>query len=264
MLRIILLLCMFLVALPVQAVEFDHGQWGSLLQSHVRLLEGGKASQVDYAGFSAGRSDLIAYLTKLSMVDKQIFDSWTMDEQLAFLINAYNSWTLELILTKYPDLDSIKDLGSFFQSPWKKSFIPLLGKKRSLDDIEHKLIRGSGRYNDPRIHFAVNCASIGCPALSAEPYVGIELQHQLVEATTLFLQDRSRNRMNDGVLEISSIFKWYREDFEKGWLSVQSLKQFLADHKEDLGLTEKEAKQILAGKVKIKFLDYDWKLNSIP
>lgn len=263
MLRMFLVFCMLLLVLPVQATEFDHGGWARLLKAHVRVLEGGKVTQVDYAGFSVRKAELKEYLDRLSAVDSQTFDSWVEDEQLAFLINAYNSWTVELILTKYPDLDSIKDLGSFFQSPWKKSFIPLLGEQRSLDEIEHQLIRSSGRYNDPRIHFAVNCASIGCPSLRAEPYLGGQLQSQLAEVTSLFLQDRSRNRMSGGVLEISPIFKWYREDFEKGWQSVSSLNQFLADHRDDLALTETEAKQLVAEQVKINFLDYDWKLNAI-
>ncbi len=262
MYRIILLFSTLFLVIPAQAAEFDHSGWGALLKEHVRVLDNGTASQVDYAGLSPKRAALDEYLNKLSAVSGTDFDSWSTDEQLAFLLNAYNSWTVELILTKYPDLESIKDLGSLFQSPWKKRFIPLLGEKRSLDDIEHGLIRGSGRYNDPRIHFAANCASIGCPALRAEPYRGSDLQHQLEEATRFFLGDRSRNRMDGGVLEVSSIFKWYREDFEKGWQSVESLEQFLADHAGDLELIEEEREQLLTGKIKIEFLDYDWKLNS--
>lgn len=267
MYRFVLLFCtLFFVqsGQPVQAAGFDHSTWGKLLKAHVLVLENGKASQVDYAGLSAKREVLADYLNKLSAVSRKEFDSWSMDEQLAFLLNAYNSWTVELILTKYPGLDSIKDLGSWFESPWKKNFIPLLGEKRSLDDIEHGLIRGSGRYNDPRIHFAANCASIGCPALRAEPYLGTDLQRQLAEVTSLFLEDRSRNRLDGRVLKVSSIFKWYDEDFEKGWLALDSLEQFFADHREDLGLTKEQAEQVLAGKIKIEFLDYDWKLNSIP
>ncbi|NOR26235.1 MAG: DUF547 domain-containing protein [Desulforhopalus sp.] len=266
MFRIILLLCKLLLVLPtlsVQAAGFDHSGWGNLLKEHVRVFENGKVSQVDYAGMAGKRDALDDYLRKLSAVGRDEFDAWSMDEQLAFLLNAYNSWTVELILTKYPDLDSIKDLGSWFESPWKKDFTHLLGKKRSLDDIEHGLIRGSGRYNDPRIHFAANCASIGCPALRAEPYLGADLRRQLDEATNLFLEDRSRNRLDGRVLKVSSIFKWYRGDFEKGWQSVESLEQFLADHAEDLGLTKEETEQVLTGKIKIEFLSYDWKLNSI-
>lgn len=263
MFRTILLLSTLFLVQHAYAAGFDHSGWGKLLQQHVRVLEDGRASQVDYAGLSVKRDALDDYLNKLTAVSRGEFDAWSMDEQLAFLLNAYNSWTVELILTKYPDLDSIKDLGSLFQSPWKKRFISLLGKKRSLDDIEHGLIRGSGRYNDPRIHFAVNCASIGCPALRAEPYFGADIQRQLDEATSLFLSDRSRNRLDGRVLKVSSIFKWYREDFEKGWQSVESLEQFLADHAEDLGLTKKETEQVLTGKIQIEFLSYDWKLNSI-
>lgn len=115
----------------------------------------------------------------MSRVDQLEFDQWSTRQQLAFLINAYNAWTVELILEKWPDIDSIKDLGGIFSSPWRKEFISLLGEKRSLDNIEHDLIRGSGRYQDPRIHFAVNCASIGCPALRAEAYTGAKINQQL-------------------------------------------------------------------------------------
>jgi hypothetical protein len=178
------------------------------------------------------------------------------------LINAYNAWTVELILTQYPGLESIKDLGSLFKSPWGKKFIPLLGEKRSLDDIEHNLIRGSGRYNDPRIHFAVNCASIGCPALKNQAYREDILEKQLEEATALFLSDKSRNRLSDGELQISSIFKWYREDFERGWRGAATLPQFLALYKDSLGLGNAGTGKLAAGNFAIRFLDYDWKLNS--
>ncbi|RBP83935.1 DUF547 domain-containing protein [Marinomonas rhizomae] len=247
---------------PLSAAnEFDHSQWNTLLKQHVLPLNGGQASQVDYQGFVDDKASLDAYLKTLENVSQSEFDDWSKDNQLAFLINAYNAWTVDLILTEWPDLDSIKDLGRFFSSPWSKSFIPLLGKTRSLDDIEHNLIRGSDRYQDPRIHFAVNCASIGCPALRNEAYKGQSLDTQLNEQTQLFLQDRSRNRINDNQLELSSIFKWYREDFEKGWQGYSSLEQFLADHATDLSLSP-EALQILKDKdMTIRFLDYDWALN---
>jgi hypothetical protein len=260
---VILLSSLLFFSSPAQAGVFDHSGWGALLKAHVRVLDSGEASQVDYAGLSARRNELRAYLRSLSAVSRDEFDSWSTDEQLAFLLNAYNSWTVELILTRYPDIDSIKDLGSFFQSPWKIRFVTLFGEKVSLDDIEHEMIRGSGRYNDPRIHFAVNCASIGCPALRPEPYRGQELQHQLADATHLFLMDRSRNRLEGKVLQVSAIFKWYRGDFEQGLRSIDSLEQFFADHAEALQMTEEEKKQLLSGKIAIEFLDYDWELNSI-
>jgi hypothetical protein len=138
-----------------------------------------------------------------------------------------------------------------------------LGEKRSLDDIEHGLIRGSGRYNDPRIHFAVNCASIGCPALRNQAYRGDILEAQLEEATVLFLSDKSRNRLSEGSLQISSIFKWYREDFERGWRGAATLPQFLALYKDSLGLGDAETDELASGNITIAFLDYDWKLNSV-
>ncbi len=245
------------------ANAFDHSQWDTLLKEHVLPLNGGQASQVDYQGFADDKAQLDRYLADLSQVDNADFDNWSKDEQLAFLINAYNAWTVDLILTKWPDLDSIKDLGSFFRSPWSQSFIPLLGETRSLDDIEHTLIRGSDHYQDPRIHFAVNCASIGCPSLRNEAYTGKRLDTQLDEQTRLFLQDRSRNRIDGGKLWLSSIFKWYREDFEKGWQGYSSLEQFLVDHAMDLSLTSEEIQKLKDKDMTIRFLDYDWALNKI-
>ncbi|MDZ4262270.1 MAG: DUF547 domain-containing protein, partial [Pseudomonadota bacterium] len=122
--------------LTAQAGTFDQSIWDVLLKKHVVSILYGQATQVDYTGMAADRRQLKQYLNATSEVSRTTFDSWGKEEQLAFLINAYNAWTLELVLTGYPDIESIKDLGSFFQSPWKKDFIPLLGETRSLDDIE--------------------------------------------------------------------------------------------------------------------------------
>ena len=93
-------------------------------------------------------------------------------DRLAFLVNAYNAHTIALVLTRYPDLASIKDLGGWITSPWKQKFFELLGESRSLDDVEHRMIRGGVGAREPRVHFALNCASIGCPALRPEAYRG--------------------------------------------------------------------------------------------
>jgi hypothetical protein len=262
MLRYIFIFIFAMSAGSADAASFDHSQWDTLLKNNVEVHEGVKTTKVDYQAMAKQRQVLTGYLDQLSKISREQFDSWSKNDQLAFLINAYNAWTVELILTKYPDLESIKDLGSFFQSPWKKKFIPLLGEKRSLDDIEHGLIRGSGQYNEPRIHFAVNCASIGCPDLKNQAYRGDILEKQLEEATALFLSDTSRNRLSDGELQVSSIFKWYREDFERGWRDAADLPQFLALYKDSLGLSDAEAGKLTADDMDIEFLDYDWKLNS--
>ncbi len=261
MLRRIILVACLLVGLTgqVQAQGLASASWDVLLKKHVQVLRDGQASAVDYAGFLADRSTLQSYLAITSKVTRPEFDRWSNPEQLAFLINAYNAWTVELVLSGYPGIKSIKDLGSFIQSPWKKRFIPLLGESHSLDDIEHDLIRGSGRYNDLRIHFAVNCASIGCPALRAEAYVADRLNVQLEDSTQKFLSDRTRNRIEPGALKVSSIFKWYRTDFEKGWRGFYSLNDFFVFYYQALDVNHGNIQKLK--KMNIGFLDYDWRLN---
>lgn len=266
MIRAFRYLSLFIVlasySLMSNAATFDHSAWDGLLKNYVQPINDGHSTTVDYAGFLKNRSDLGRYLTQLSSLKRDDFDALDKDEQLALLINAYNAWTVEFILTKYPGLKSIKELGSFFSSPWKKEFIPFLGEQRSLDDIEHNLIRGSGRYKDARIHFAVNCASIGCPALRAEAFISSKLDAQLEEQTQLFLSDTSRNRLTKDGLEVSSIFKWYREDFEKGWSGVDGLESFFALYSDSLKLNDQQVLDLQEGNLDIEFLDYDWRLNS--
>ncbi len=240
---------------------FDHDVWSQLLAQHVRWLPGGHASTVDYGGLKSDQTRLQNYVSTLSAVQPKTFDGWPREMQLAFLINAYNAFTVQLILTRYPDLGSIKELGSFLRSPWKKPFVPLLGQTLSLDDIEHGLIRGSGRYRDPRIHFAVNCASTGCPALRPEAYSPERLDAQLEDQAVRFLGDRVRNRIKGERVEISPIFKWYRGDFEQGFRGDRSLADFLARYAAALGLSATQANDLRNGKVAISFGDYSWRLN---
>lgn len=240
---------------------FDHDAWNRLLAQHVRWSPEGHASTVDYRGMKVDQSKLQSYLSALSAVQRKTFDGWSRETQLAFLINAYNAYTVQLILTRYPDVKSIKDLGSLFQSPWEKAFVPLLGQTRSLDDIEHGLIRGSGRYRDPRVHFAVNCASIGCPALRPEAYLPTRLDAQLEDQARRFLGDRSRNRVSGDELIVSPIFKWYREDFEQGFRGDKSLPDFLARYADVLGLSVAQTHDLHTGRMAITFDGYDWHLN---
>ncbi len=248
----------------MQADHFDHGLFDQILAKHLVAKDGGQSTWVDYAKIQAESADTLdQYLAALSAVSAEQFNDWPQSEQLAFLINAYNAWTIQLIIDNYPGIDSIRDLGTWIKSPWKKSFIPLLGETLSLDDIEHGRIRAEGVYQDPRIHFAVNCASIGCPPLRTEAFTGDKLDQQLTEQTQLFLMDSSRNRVDGKKLELSSIFKWYRGDFEKGWLGYQSLSAFLYDYRQALGLNEQQSAQLKAEDFKIRFLDYDWNLNDV-
>jgi hypothetical protein len=256
---LLVLMCLFSSS-SLMAQNIDHSAWDVLLKKHLIVKQNGAITQVDYAAFAKDRKSLKGYLKYLSAIEESAFDQLSTDAQLAMLINLYNAATVELILTGFPEIDSIKELGSLFRSPWKKDIVWLFGKQISLDDLEHGLIR-SQKYQDPRIHFAVNCASIGCPALRAEAFVGDRLQEQLYEQTRLFLSDRTRNRLAGGQLEVSSIFKWYREDFEKGWHGFDSLEQFLAEYADVLGLNEQQVIDLNKGHIEIEFLDYDWRLN---
>ena len=239
-----------------------HASWTELLEQNISPINKGHSTAVDYAAFKSQESELQVYLDKLSGVSRADFDAWSKEKQLAFLINAYNAWTVEFILTEYPDLESIKDLGSLFSSPWDKEFIPLLGKKISLNDIEHGLIRGSDRYNDPRIHFAVNCASIGCPALREEAYTADNLEQQLTQQTERFLTDTSRNYIKGDSFYLSSIFKWYGDDFEVGFRGTKSIQSFIGLYAEALTLNTQQALTLKNQDFNVKFLDYNWKLNA--
>jgi hypothetical protein len=242
------------------AGAYDHADWDGLLKRHVHPVRAGVATEVDYAGLARERGALEAYLDGLASVSPGTFRTWPRAERLAFLINAYNAWTVELVLTAWPDLDSIKDLGDLFRTPWQRAFIPLLGDTRSLDDIEHGMIRARGAYDEPRIHFAVNCASVGCPALRGEAYRAADLEAQLADATRRFLADRTRNRIAGGRLEVSSIFKWYGEDFDQ----LGGLRAFLAAEGDGLGLTDSQRRALRDGSLRIVFLPYDWGLNAVP
>lgn len=261
MLRIMIALLLMLLPVSAQAQGFEHAAWDGLLKRNVVAVRGGVASQVRYDGMARDRAALKTYLAGAGKVSRATFDGWSKPDQLAFLINVYNAATVELILTAYPNVKSIKDLGTLFQGPWAKPFISLFGETISLDAIEHGMIRGSGRYNDPRIHFAVNCASIGCPALGRAAFRGATLDAQLDAAAKGFLGDHTRNRVQGDGVAVSSIFKWYRGDFEKGWRGAKTLPAFFALYADSLGLSPAAAAKAKTGQLSVSFLDYNWQLN---
>lgn len=235
--------------------------WDGLLKKHVRWLPDGLQSQVDYKGFAADRTALQQVLAQWSAVTPAQFQALPKPEQMAFLINAYNGFTVELILTQYPKLKSIKDLGSFIQSPWKKKFFKLLGEDRHLDWIEHEQLRPN--YAEPRIHAAVNCASIGCPALRDEAFTAAKLDAQLEDGMKRFMSDRTRNRVANGQLEVSSIFKWFKEDFEKGHQGLNKLEDVFARYATQLTSNPAEQARLKDRSLRITHLDYDWALNDV-
>ena len=245
-------------AAPVPSSEI----WSSLLERHVVVIDGGHASRVDYAGMRRDEVLLDAYTGQLSAVTSAQFDAWGKADQMAFLVNAYNAFTIEKVLTRWPELHSIKDLGSFLSSPWRDRFFTLLGERRDLDDVEG-MLRAPGRYDDPRIHFALNCASIGCPMLQPFAYTGTRLDHQLDKAVACFLGDSSRNRYDEtvGTLEVSHIFDWYADDFSRG--RAGSVKGFLAAHAALLSNDPMIQRRLREQSLSIHFLPYDWRLNGV-
>jgi Protein of unknown function, DUF547 len=268
--RHVMFLALPLSSLPtygraVATFDHSHAAWTTLLGKHVQLMPGRQASSLRYAAIAAERPVLQAYLAALSAVDAPSFATFSKPEQMAFLINAYNAFTVELILTRYPKLASIKELGSFVQSPWKKKFVPLLDELVSLDHIEHERLRARGRYDDWRIHFALNCASVGCPMLREEAFVADRLDAQLDEQVQRFLSDRSRNRWNaeTRTLDVSKIFDWYGEDFRQGHKGVDSLPALFARFADRLADASPARLLIREQKVPIAFLDYDWRLNDV-
>ena len=250
-------LLFLLFAAPAMPQGFDHSHraWDALLKSHIVLIEGGKASQTDYAGMARHRAALKAYLGSLSSVTETEFSGWSKSRRMAFLINAYNAFTVEKILTRYPELKSIWDFGKIFGNPFKDHFFRLFGRASSLDRIEQEMLRKPGAYDEPRVHFALNCASVGCPMLREEAYVAERLEQQLEEQAQRFLSDRTRNRVNaDGRLEVSKIFDWYQEDFG-------SRERYFALYATLLTGEPGQQKLVAEGKAPISFLEYDWTLN---
>lgn len=261
--RTVLFAFTVLLVMPASGAVPDHADWDQLLQHHVQMHDQNRTSSVDYAGMAQERPALRQYLQSLQTVSREDFDAWPMPDQLAFLINAYNAWTVELILQYYPDIDSIRDIGFLPGAAWRRNIASLFGEQVSLDDIEHGMIRGWPRFQEPRIHFAVNCAAIGCPALRNEAYTGARLEQQLEENTERFLSDRERNFMDKDVLRISPIFDWYREDFEKGWQGIDSVEEFLLAYANALGLDDRQRERLRDGQIRLRYSDYDWSLNSL-
>ncbi len=266
MTKVMTILTVALLAFSAAArAQFDHQHkaWGELLKKHVVLIDGSKASQVRYAAIARDRDALKAYLDSLSKVSDAEFKGWSKDQQLAFLINAYNAHMVELILKRYPNIKSVWDFGKVFNNPFKNKFFMLFGREFSLDNVEHDTIRAKGVYDDPRIHFAVNCASVGCPLLREEAYIAAKLEQQLEEQTARFLSDRSRNRYNaaSNALEVSEIFKWYGVDFTSGLKGIKSRERFFARYAAQLSDKPDQQKAIVEGKAAIAYLEYDWTLN---
>jgi hypothetical protein len=260
---------LFLLVTPLfaaaQGFDHSHAAWNALLAKHVRLISNGNASQVNYKGLVQDRAALQSYLQSLSAVAAADYEKWGKPQQYAFLANAYNAFTVEKILTRYPNLKSIRDFGRVIGNPWKDEFFTLLGGRRHLDWIEHDTLRAPGAFDDPRVHVAVNCASIGCPMLGNQAFTPEKLDAQLDDLLRRFLSDRSRNRYNAQVatVELSQLLDWYGKDFEKGHKGFSGIQDVIARFADQLADSPADRELLRAKTAPIKFIEYDWSLNDV-
>jgi len=211
----------------------NHQLWDELLSKHVS-----ETGEVNYDGFNKDSKDLSIYINMLKMGYSNI-DKYSKNQKLAYWINAYNALTIDLILRNYPT-KSIKDI----KDPWDQRLWKFGDKWQNLNDIEHKILR---KMNEPRIHFAIVCASVSCPKLYNEAFTASNLEEQLTKATKEFLSDTSKNELSKDKIKLSKIFKWFKKDFEEDG----SLIDFLNLYSEVL----------ISDKAKKSFKDYDWNLN---
>lgn len=224
----------------INASPIEHNLWDELLQRHVATN-----GDVDYKGLMIDVSALDEYLTLLSTHPPH--SGWSSTEQLTYWINAYNAYTVKLILNHWP-VKSIKEIAGqvpMVNSPWDLKFFKIGTIDFDLNTIEHDILRKE--FSEPRIHFAINCASESCPILTNRAYSADRINQQLIEQTKAFLSDNSKNRFMEDELELSPIFKWYSDDFG----SKAELIKFLDQHTEQT---------ISEGQ--ITYTDYDWNLNS--
>ena len=248
LLALLILFSMITGAADLQSIAstgtaVDNSLYGELLKKYVR------DGKVDYAGFKTAEAKLDRYLKILENVDP---GRLSRNQQFAFYANAYNAWTIKLILSGYPGVTSIKDLGSLLKSPWKKKIVRIDGKVISLDHVEHEILRP--RYKDPRVHFAINCAAKSCPPLRPEPFNGNILGRQLDDSTRSFINDPKSYRLEGNELYVSRIFKWFSEDFNDDVFGF-----FL---KYTAGNLKKELKAN-SDRIKVNYLPYDWSLNEM-
>ena len=221
-----------LLSLATSGQNLDHSQWTAFLQKHVT-----KEGHVDYESIQLHPETLNEYLKALSNSNPN--ETWPRNEALAFWINAYNAFTIKLIIDHYP-VKSIKDI----KNPWGEKFITIGNKAMSLNHIEHDILR---KMNEPRIHFAIVCASVSCPKLQNKAFVASKLNSQLTQATTEFLSDTSKNTLSKNSLELSKIFQWFAKDFKQHGSLIDFLNQY--------------TKTGISNNAKIKFKAYNWNLN---
>jgi len=220
----------------------SHAIWDSLLHKHLN-----SDGMVNYRGFQQDMDQLEAYLKLLS--EHPPAKDWPEAAQLAYWINAYNAFTVKVIADNYP-LKSIRELHTLpgIATIWHKEFFQIGGKPMSLNYIEHEILRK--QFDEPRIHFAINCASKSCPVLRNEAYTADKLEAQLTDQARRFLSSPFHNKISPEKVELSKIFSWFRKDFTRHGSLIEFLNQY--------------APVKIQEDAKISYIDYDWSLNEAP
>lgn len=287
---LIVILALFLVSLLIQPAQnsftiisygleevktdsFDHSYatYNSLLKRYVIN------ARVNYEGFINSRAEFETFLRALGSVDENVFESWTEEQRLAFWINAYNAFTIKAIIDHYPIKRSFTLVGIFYapsdsilqiKGVWTKLQFRALGNMVTLDEIEHQILRK--KFNEPRIHMAINCASISCPDLRNEAYTPEKLEEQLAYASTNFVNNPDKGvyvNEQSGKVKLSKIFKWFGDDFINNYGSKKLFNNYSLKENAVLNFTseyiesEEVKEYLMNNKLKIGYLGYDWHLN---
>ena len=287
---LIVILALFLVSLLIQPAQnsftiisygleevktdsFDHSYatYNSLLNQYVIN------ARVNYEGFINSRAKFETFLRTLGSVDENVFESWTEEQRLAFWINAYNAFTIKAIIDHYPIKRSFTLVGIFYapsdsilqiKGVWTKLQFRALGNMVTLDEIEHQILRK--KFNEPRIHMAINCASISCPDLRNEAYTPEKLEEQLADASINFVNNPDKGvyvNEQSGKVKLSKIFKWFGDDFINNYGSKKLFNNYSLKENAVLNFTseyiesEEVKEYLMNNKLKIGYLGYDWHLN---
>lgn len=287
---LIVILALFLVSLLIQPAQnsftiisygleevktdsFDHSYatYNSLLNRYVIN------ARVNYEGFINSRAEFETFLRALGSVDEDVFESWTEEQRLAFWINAYNAFTIKAIIDHYPIKRSFTLVGIFYapsdsilqiKGVWTKLQFRALGNMVTLGEIEHETLRK--KFNEPRIHMAINCASISCPDLRNEAYTPEKLEEQLADASRNFVNNPDKGvyvNEQSGKVKLSKIFKWFGDDFINNYGSKKLFNNYSLKENAVLNFTseyiesEEVKEYLMNNKLKIGYLGYDWHLN---
>lgn len=238
---------------PQSTVSVDHQPWQTLLSRYVVASDDG-INRVAYSDFDESSKTLLdQYLTTLSNLQPTQLNQ---TQQLAYWVNLYNALTVQVVLD-HPKKDSIRSMGPLLSfGPWDKAYLTIEGKPVSLNDIEHRILRPI--WQDHRLHFVLNCASIGCPNLSRTAYTQENAEDSLAQAERTFLQHPRALAFHDkDVLQLSSLFDWYLEDFAE---DERALLAYLAAQRPDLA--EALLNFPVGSSSNIDYV-YDWSLNAV-